>query len=63
MGFWLLCVTIGNLLVVALAPLQKLSMERFFWTFAAAGGGAAILFAVLASLYRGKTYLQAARTP
>jgi proton-dependent oligopeptide transporter, POT family len=58
MGFWLLCVTIGNLLVVALAPLQKLSMERFFWTFAGAGVGAAVIFAGLAALYRGKTYLQ-----
>lgn len=58
MGFWLLCVTIGNLLVAFLAPLQSLSLERFFWTFAGLMGGAAVIFAILAALYRGKTFLQ-----
>lgn len=58
MGFWLLCVTMGNLLVAFLAPLQKLSLERFFWTFAGLMAAAAVIFAILAALYRGKSYLQ-----
>ncbi|MBE2214459.1 MAG: MFS transporter [Opitutaceae bacterium] len=58
MGFWFLCVTFGNVLVAFLAPLQKLSLGTFFWTFAAIMGAAALLFALLASRYRGKTYMQ-----
>jgi POT family proton-dependent oligopeptide transporter len=58
MGFWLLCVTLGNVLVALLAPLQELSMTRFFWTFAGLMAAAAALFAVLAYFYKGKTYLQ-----
>ena len=60
MSFWLLCVTFGNILVAFLAPLQKLSLTTFFWTFAGLMAGAALIFAVLASFYRGKTYLQPA---
>jgi POT family proton-dependent oligopeptide transporter len=59
MGFWLFCVTLGNLLVAFLAPLQKtLDLSDFFWLFAALMAGAAVIFAVLAALYRGKSYLQ-----
>lgn len=59
MGFWLICVTMGNLLVAFLAPLQKtISLSSFFWLFAGLMAGAAIVFAVLAWLYKGKTYLQ-----
>ncbi len=61
MGFWLLCVTGGNVLVAFLAPLQaKYPLSQFFWIFAALMAGAAVIFAVLAKLYRGKTYLQPA---
>ena len=56
---WLLCVTFGNVLVTFLAPLQSLSLETFFWTFAGLMAAAAILFALLAATYKGKTYLQA----
>ena len=59
MGFWLLSVTIGNVLVAFLAPLQTLSLSTFFWTFAGLMAVAATIFAVVASLYRGKSYLQA----
>ena len=34
MGFWLLCVTFGNVLVAFLAPMQSLSLTTFFWVFA-----------------------------
>jgi len=59
MSFWLLCVTFGNLLVAFLAPLQKtIALSSFFWLFAGLMAGAALIFALLASFYRGKTYLQ-----
>lgn len=58
MGFWLLCITFGNVLVAFLAPLQSLSLATFFWTFSGLMGAAALIFTLLASLYKGKTYLQ-----
>jgi dipeptide/tripeptide permease len=60
MGFWLLCVTVGNVLVAFLAPLETLSLATFFWVFAGLMAVAAAVFAVLAARYRGKSYLQAA---
>ena len=60
MGFWLLSVTLGNVLVAFLAPLQTLSLTTFFWTFAALMTVAALIFAVIASFYRGRSYLQPA---
>ncbi len=61
MGFWLLGVTFGNVLVAFLAPMQKiLSLSQFFWVFTGLMVGAAIVFTILASFYKGKTYLQAA---
>ena len=38
--------------------LQRLSMSYFFWLFAGLMAIAAVIFAVLASRYKGKTYLQ-----
>lgn len=59
MGFWLLCVTFGNVLVAFLAPMQTiLSLSQFFWVFTGLMTLAAIVFAIMASLYKGKTYLQ-----
>lgn len=61
LGFWLLCVTVGNLIVVQLAPLQKkFSLGVFFWVFAGLMALAAVVFAILAYFYRGKSYLQPA---
>ncbi len=60
MGFWLLCVTFGDVLVAFLAPLQLLSFATFFWIFAGLMAAAAAVFAFLASRYKGKTYLQSA---
>jgi POT family proton-dependent oligopeptide transporter len=63
MSFWLFCVTIGNLLVAFLAPLQKTTaLSTFFWLFAGLMAGAATIFLFLALSYRGKTYLQHAET-
>lgn len=58
MGFWLLCVTFGNVLVAFLAPLQSLSLTTFFWVFASLMAVAATIFTILASFYKGKNYLQ-----
>ena len=59
MGFWLLCVTFGNLIVAFLAPLQKTyELSEFFWLFAGLMAGAAVIFAVLAYFYKGRSYLQ-----
>jgi POT family proton-dependent oligopeptide transporter len=59
MGFWLLCVTIGNLLVAFLAPLERhYPLSSFFLLFAGLMAAAAAIFAVLASRYRGRTWLQ-----
>ncbi len=59
MSFWLLCVTMGNLLVAFLAPLQKtIPLSQFFWLFAGLMAGAATIFLVLALRYKGKSYLQ-----
>jgi dipeptide/tripeptide permease len=58
MGFWLLCVTFGNVLVAFLAPLETLSLATFFWVFAGLMATAAAIFALLAAGYRGRSYLQ-----
>jgi POT family proton-dependent oligopeptide transporter len=57
-GFWLICVTFGNVLVAFLAPLQRLSLSTFFWLFAVLMALAAAAFMILAARYRGRTYLQ-----
>ena len=60
MGFWLFFVAAGNMIVVAMAPLQaSLELSEFFLVFAGLMVGAALLFSLLASFYKGKTYLQA----
>ncbi|MFO0555661.1 MAG: hypothetical protein U0271_45205 [Polyangiaceae bacterium] len=59
MGFWLLSVTFGNVLVAFLSPMQKiLSLSAFFWVFTGLMTFAAIVFTILARFYKGKTYLQ-----
>ena len=61
MGFWFLCVTIGNLIVAFLAPLQEIyDLSHFFWIFAALMAVAAVVFTIMAYFYKGKTYLQGA---
>jgi len=60
MGFWLLCVTGGNILVAFLAPMEAiLDLSTFFWIFTGLMAAASVVFAILAYSYKGKTYLQA----
>jgi proton-dependent oligopeptide transporter, POT family len=60
MGFWLLGVTFGNILVAFLAPMQTiLTLSNFFWVFTGLMTAAAIVFSVMAYFYKGKSYLQA----
>ena len=62
MGFWLLCVTFGNLLVAFLAPLEEtLPLSTFFWVFTGLMGAATVVFMVMAYFYKGKSYLQEAK--
>jgi dipeptide/tripeptide permease len=59
MGFWMLCITIGDLLVAFLSPLQKaFPLSVFFYVFAGLMAAASLAFAWLASRYRGQTFLQ-----
>ena len=61
MGFWLLCVTVGNLIVAFLSPLQKaFPLSTFFFVFAGLMTLASALFALMAYTYKGKSYLQQA---
>ncbi len=58
MGFWMLTVSFGNILVALLARFEALPRAQFFWTFAGLMLGAAVLFGVRASFYRYQTYTQ-----
>ena len=58
MGFWLLTVTAGNVLVVFLTGFRGLSPVDFFWVFAALMAGAGLLFGVRAWFYVPKDYTQ-----
>jgi POT family proton-dependent oligopeptide transporter len=58
MGFWLLAVSLGNLLVALLSELGNLPRAQFFWTFAGLMLVASVLFGVRAAFYRYKTYVQ-----
>jgi proton-dependent oligopeptide transporter, POT family len=57
MGFWLLFVTLGNLLVVLLAGI-KIERASFFWLCASLCAAAAMLFALRALFYKPKSYAQ-----
>jgi proton-dependent oligopeptide transporter, POT family len=56
MGFWLIIVTLGNVLVAVLAGFKGLPMVQFFWICAGLSAVAAALFAVRASFYKIKNY-------
>jgi len=57
MGFWLLTVSLGNVLV-SIISLVKLPLVTSFWLFAGLMAGAAVLFGVRASFYRPRDYVQ-----
>ncbi|MDB4974561.1 MAG: transporter [Myxococcaceae bacterium] len=58
MGFWLLAVSFGNILVALLARFENLPRVQFFWTFAGLMLAAAALFGLRAAFYRYQTYTQ-----
>jgi POT family proton-dependent oligopeptide transporter len=58
MGFWLLTVTLGNVLVVFLAGFKGLPLTQFFWIFAWLSAGAGVLFALRAYFYVPRDYAQ-----
>lgn len=58
MGFWLLTVALGNVLVAFLAGFEKLPRVYFFWTFAGLSFAAGLLFALRAYFYVQKDYTQ-----
>jgi POT family proton-dependent oligopeptide transporter len=58
MGFWLLTVALGNVLVAFLAGFEKLARVDFFWTFAGLSFGAALLFGLRSYFYVQKDYTQ-----
>ncbi|MCA9592891.1 MAG: POT family MFS transporter [Myxococcales bacterium] len=57
MGFWLLTVSLGNVLV-SIISLIKLPLAEFFWVFAGLMAGAALLFGLRAYFYRSQDYIQ-----
>jgi POT family proton-dependent oligopeptide transporter len=64
MGFWLLGVTFGNVLVAFMAPMQTiLSLSQFFWVFTALMAVASVVFAIMAYFYKGRSYMQDAAEP
>ena len=58
MGFWMLTVSVGQVLVTLLASLEDLPRVTFFWVFAALMAGAAFLFGIRARFYKIKDYTQ-----
>ncbi len=58
MGFWLFCISLGNVLVVFLAGFEDLPKVDFFWTFAGLMAAAATLFGLRGKLYQYQDYTQ-----
>jgi POT family proton-dependent oligopeptide transporter len=58
MSFWLLNVTLGNVLVVFLAGFENLEAANFFWVFAGLMLLAGLLFGLRAMFYRYQDYTQ-----
>jgi proton-dependent oligopeptide transporter, POT family len=58
MGFWLLTVSLGNVLV-SVVSLIKLPPAQFFWVFAGLMLGAGLLFGLRAYFYKQQDYVQA----
>jgi len=58
MGFWLLTVAVGNVLVALLAGFKGLDHAAFFWVFAVLMGVAAVGFGVRAHFYKYRDVIQ-----
>jgi POT family proton-dependent oligopeptide transporter len=58
MGFWLLTVTLGNVLTALLARFGGLPLVDFFWVFAGLMAAAGVLFGIRGYFYVEKSYPQ-----
>lgn len=67
MGFWLFCVTLGNVIVAQIARIQStlerrrgepIPLDQFFWVFAILMAVAALAFAIRARFYKYQDYTQ-----
>jgi POT family proton-dependent oligopeptide transporter len=58
MGFFLLTVSLGNVLVAFLAGFEKMPLDQFFWIFAGLCAAAGVIFGLRALLYVPKDYAQ-----
>ncbi len=58
MGFWLLTVAAGNVLVVFLVGFKGLGIEQRFWIFAGLMAAAGVLFGLRAAFYVPRDYTQ-----
>lgn len=58
MGFWLLMVSLGNVIVAWLAKLPDMDPQAFFWLYAGLMAGAALAFGIRAKFYGYKDYTQ-----
>jgi POT family proton-dependent oligopeptide transporter len=58
MGFWLLTVALGNVLVTFLAGFKDLERVWFFWAFAGLSAAAGLLFALRAYFYVQRDFTQ-----
>ncbi|MFO0878396.1 MAG: hypothetical protein U0840_13745 [Gemmataceae bacterium] len=58
MGFWLLSVTLGNVLVAFLAGFKGLKPVDFFWAFTWLSVGAAVIFGLRAFFYTPRDFTQ-----
>jgi POT family proton-dependent oligopeptide transporter len=58
MGFWLLTIAFGNILVSLLAEFGKLPLAQFFWLFAGLMLLAGLLFGLRAHFYVERDYIQ-----
>ena len=58
MGFWLLSVALGNILVALTARFSHLSLVNFFWLFAGLMGLSALLFSARVFFYVPRDYPQ-----
>ena len=58
MGFWLLSVALGNVLVALTARFSNMQLVNFFWTFSALMGIFAVLFYARSLFYKQRDYYQ-----
>ena len=58
MGFWLLTVALGNVLVALLARFSDLQLVNFFWLFSGLMVLAAFLFGIRGAFYIVRDYPQ-----